>query len=64
MPGSAGGSGTRTGDGGAAGEAGASGERARGNRAIADMGAGWNDRAADRRRTGRAGERRDGKTKS
>ena len=64
VPGGAGGSGKRTGDGGAAGEAGASGERARGNRAIADMGAGWNDRAADRRRTGRAGERRDGKTKS
>ena len=61
VPGGAGGSGKRPGDGGAAGEAGASGERARGSRAIADMGAGWNDRAADRRRTGRAGERRAGK---
>ena len=51
----------RQGDGGAAGETGASGERARGSRAIADMGAGRNDHAADRRRTGRTGERRDGK---
>ena len=61
MPGGAGGSGKRPGDGGAAGEAGASGERARGSRAIADMGAGRNDCAADRRRTGRTGERRTGK---
>ena len=64
MPGSAGGSGKRTGDGGAEGKAGASGERPRGSGAIADMGAGRNDRAADGRRTGRTGERRTGKAKS